>query len=83
MLVRCLTQFTVFGPHETFSSITFYSTGYISDAAKLGVQGSPAHRPFSLDELKVSTNNFDSSALMGQGSTGKVNTLLVLMLDLS
>ncbi|KAL1566513.1 putative inactive leucine-rich repeat receptor-like protein kinase [Salvia divinorum] len=48
------------------------SARYISDAAKLGVQGSPAHRPFSLDELKASTNNFDSSALMGQGSTGKI-----------
>ncbi|XP_057785935.1 probable inactive leucine-rich repeat receptor-like protein kinase At3g03770 [Salvia miltiorrhiza] len=48
------------------------SARYISDSAKLGVQGSPAHRPFSLDELKASTNNFDTCALMGQGSTGKI-----------
>ncbi|KAL1541825.1 putative inactive leucine-rich repeat receptor-like protein kinase [Salvia divinorum] len=48
------------------------SARYISVSAKLGVQDSPAHRPFSLDELKASTTNFDSSALMGQGSTGKM-----------
>lgn len=57
-----------------------YCTGYISDAAKLGVQlqGSPLHRPFSLDELKAATNNFDTSTLMGEGSTGKVQCASIL-----
>lgn len=48
------------------------SARYISDAAKLGLQSAPAHRPFSLDELKAATNNFDNSTLMGEGSTGKI-----------
>lgn len=48
------------------------SARYISDAAKLSSQGSPAHRSFSLDELKSATNNFDKSSLMGEGSTGKI-----------
>ncbi|KAL8557195.1 hypothetical protein ACS0TY_004586 [Phlomoides rotata] len=37
-----------------------------------GLQGGPPHRPFLLDELKVATNSFDNSTLMGEGSTGKV-----------
>ncbi|KAH6799223.1 Leucine-rich repeat protein kinase family protein [Perilla frutescens var. frutescens] len=48
------------------------SARYISDAAKLGLQCAPAHRPFSFDELKAATNNFDNSTLMGEGSTGKI-----------
>ena len=39
---------------------------------KLGTQGSPASRLFSLEELKEATNNFDQSAFMGYGSIGKV-----------
>lgn len=59
---------------DPFWSIAICCTGYISDSAKLGVQlqGSPLHRSFSLDELKAATSNFDSSALMGEGTTGKV-----------
>lgn len=39
---------------------------------KVGVQGSPLHRLFSLEELKDSTRNFDQSMYMGEGSAGKV-----------
>lgn len=46
--------------------------GFVSEAAKLGMQGLPACRSFSLDELKEATNNFDGSAFMGEGSCGKV-----------
>lgn len=49
-----------------------YSSGYISDAAKLSLQGSPAYRQFVLDEIKEATNDFDKSTLMGEGSNGKV-----------
>ncbi|XP_073142783.1 probable inactive leucine-rich repeat receptor-like protein kinase At3g03770 [Henckelia pumila] len=45
---------------------------FISDAAKLGSQDRPAHRLFSIDELKEATNNFDNLALMGEGSNGKI-----------
>ena len=43
---------------------------------KLGVQGAPVCRLFSLEELKEATNNFDSSMFMGEGSTGKVSSKL-------
>lgn len=46
--------------------------GLISQAVKLGTQGSPAYRTFYLEELKEATNNFDSLSFMGEGSRGKV-----------
>ncbi|KAL0342330.1 UNVERIFIED_CONTAM: putative inactive leucine-rich repeat receptor-like protein kinase [Sesamum calycinum] len=55
-----------------FTAEIITNARYISDAAKLGSQGTPAHRSFSLDELKAATNNFDKSTLMGEGSTGKI-----------
>ena len=48
------------------------SSGYISEAAKLGAQGLPACRSFTLEELKEATNNFDNSVFLGEGSYGKV-----------
>ncbi|KAL2492266.1 Leucine-rich repeat protein kinase family protein [Abeliophyllum distichum] len=55
-----------------FTSELLTNARFISDAAKLGSQGSPTHRLFSLDELKAATNNLDKSTLMGEGSTGKM-----------
>ncbi|KAL0355122.1 UNVERIFIED_CONTAM: putative inactive leucine-rich repeat receptor-like protein kinase [Sesamum radiatum] len=55
-----------------FTAEIITNARYISDAAKLGSQGTPAHRSFSLDELKAATNNFDKSMLIGEGSTGKI-----------
>lgn len=51
-------------------------SGYISQAMKLGTQGSPAYRLFSLEELNEATNDFDRSTLMGYGSIGKVTILI-------
>ncbi|KZV29215.1 hypothetical protein F511_22380 [Dorcoceras hygrometricum] len=45
---------------------------FMSDSAKVGTQDRPAHRLFSIDELKEATNNFDDLALMGEGSNGKI-----------
>ncbi|KMS99194.1 hypothetical protein BVRB_2g047090 [Beta vulgaris subsp. vulgaris] len=45
---------------------------YVSEAAKSGARGMPACRRFSMEELKEVTNNFDKSALMGEGSRGKM-----------
>ncbi|XWS32658.1 hypothetical protein CRYUN_Cryun22dG0008800 [Craigia yunnanensis] len=45
---------------------------FISEVVKLGAQGAPVCRLFSLEELKEATNNFDSSMFMGEGSTGKL-----------
>ena len=46
--------------------------GYISQTMKLGALGLPAYRTFSLEELEYATNNFESSAFMGEGSQGQV-----------
>jgi len=50
----------------------FSCLGFVSEAAKLGMQGLPVCRSFTLEELKEATNNFDNSAFMGEGSCGKV-----------
>ncbi|KAF5732207.1 inactive leucine-rich repeat receptor-like protein kinase [Tripterygium wilfordii] len=55
-----------------FSSEMLTSARFISQAAKLGIQGLPACRPFALEELKEATNNFDNSAYIGEGSHGKL-----------
>ncbi|KAL4376812.1 hypothetical protein GQ457_02G012330 [Hibiscus cannabinus] len=45
---------------------------FISEVVKLGTQGAPVCRLFSMEELEEATNNFDSSMFMGEGSTGKL-----------
>ncbi|KAL3534854.1 hypothetical protein ACH5RR_003315 [Cinchona calisaya] len=45
---------------------------YITEAMKLGAIGLPAYRTFSLEELEVATNNFDTSFFMGEGSCGQM-----------
>ncbi|XP_017973651.1 PREDICTED: probable inactive leucine-rich repeat receptor-like protein kinase At3g03770 isoform X2 [Theobroma cacao] len=55
-----------------FSSGILTNARYISEAAKLGTQGLPACRSFTLEELKEATNNFDDSAFLGEGSYGKL-----------
>lgn len=39
---------------------------------KLGALGLPAYRTFSLEELEEATNNFDTSAFIGEGCQGQV-----------
>lgn len=51
----------------------YNSSGFISQAVKLGIQGPPVYRLFSLEELKEATKNFDQSMFMGEGSMGKVS----------
>ncbi|XVF56818.1 hypothetical protein PTKIN_Ptkin06aG0150900 [Pterospermum kingtungense] len=45
---------------------------YISQTTKLGALGLPAYRTFSLEELENATNNFDTTAFMGEGSQGQM-----------
>ena len=49
-------------------------SGFISESAKLGAQGTPVHRSFTFDELKEATNSFDKSSLMGESSNSKVTS---------
>ncbi|KAF9661222.1 hypothetical protein SADUNF_Sadunf19G0045800 [Salix dunnii] len=45
---------------------------YISQTTKLGALGLPPYRTFSLEEIEEATNNFDTSAFMGEGSQGQM-----------
>jgi hypothetical protein len=49
-----------------------FISGYISQTMKLGAQATPSSRPFSIEELKEITRNFDLSTYIGEGSIGKV-----------
>ncbi|XP_059443002.1 probable inactive leucine-rich repeat receptor-like protein kinase At3g03770 isoform X3 [Corylus avellana] len=55
-----------------FSSEFLANSRFVSEAAKLGMQGLPVCRSFTLQEIKQATNNFDNSAFMGEGSCGKL-----------
>ncbi|KAF3588448.1 hypothetical protein F2Q69_00032467 [Brassica cretica] len=46
-----------------------YTSKLLSDARALGL---PSYRTFSLEELEYATNNFESSAFMGEGSQGQI-----------
>ncbi|XP_009603090.1 probable inactive leucine-rich repeat receptor-like protein kinase At3g03770 isoform X1 [Nicotiana tomentosiformis] len=48
------------------------NTRIISHAANLGSQGASSYRVFSMEELLEATENFDQSALLGEGSIGKI-----------
>ncbi|CAN1271843.1 Probable inactive leucine-rich repeat receptor-like protein kinase At3g03770 [Linum perenne] len=45
---------------------------YISQTMKLGTVGLPAYRAFSLEEIEAATNNFESSAFIGESSQGQM-----------
>ncbi|GMI79031.1 hypothetical protein like AT3G03770 [Hibiscus trionum] len=45
---------------------------YMSKTMNLGALGLPAYRTFSLEELEIATNNFDTTAFMGEGSQGQM-----------
>lgn len=46
--------------------------GFVSQAAKIGIQGLPLCRTFSLEEIREATSNFHDSTIIGDGSYGKV-----------
>ncbi|KAL6182591.1 hypothetical protein ACLB2K_044010 [Fragaria x ananassa] len=55
-----------------FSTEMLTNARFISQAAKAGMLGLPGCRTFSLEELVDITRNFDNSALLGEGSYGKL-----------
>ncbi|KAG5251102.1 inactive leucine-rich repeat receptor protein [Salix suchowensis] len=55
-----------------FSEEILSSARFVSEAAKLGIQGLPACRSFTLEELKEATDNFNNSTILGDGSYGKL-----------
>ncbi|PON47120.1 Tyrosine-protein kinase [Trema orientale] len=63
---------------ENASTATGYTSKLLSDARyisqtmKTGALGLPGYRTFSLEELEEATNNFNTSAFMGEGSHGQM-----------
>nr|GMD46592.1 probable inactive leucine-rich repeat receptor-like protein kinase At3g03770 [Ipomoea batatas] len=55
-----------------YSSELLLNARFISEASKLGTQGTPTHRLFSFDEIKEATIDFDTTNLMGAGLIGKI-----------
>ncbi|KAI9127228.1 hypothetical protein K1719_001787 [Acacia pycnantha] len=55
-----------------FSSQLLANARFISQAVELGAQTTSICRPISVEELKDATRNFDLSALIGEGSLGKL-----------
>ncbi|XP_015947065.1 probable inactive leucine-rich repeat receptor-like protein kinase At3g03770 [Arachis duranensis] len=45
---------------------------YVSQTMKFGSVGLPPYRAYSLEEIVVATNNFDSARFMGEGSQGQM-----------
>ncbi|KAI7990552.1 putative inactive leucine-rich repeat receptor-like protein kinase [Camellia lanceoleosa] len=45
---------------------------YVSQAKKIGALGVPSYRTFSLEELEVATDNFDTSTFLAEGSHGQM-----------
>ncbi|KAL6560153.1 hypothetical protein OROHE_006391 [Orobanche hederae] len=57
---------------RSYTSKILKDARYITQAMKLGALGLPAYRMFSVEELVEATNNFDTSAFMGEGSHGQM-----------
>ncbi|KAF8390614.1 hypothetical protein HHK36_025141 [Tetracentron sinense] len=58
-----------------FSSELLANARFISQAVKLGTQGVPIYRLYTLEELMDATNNFDQSTSMGEGPEGSIGKL--------
>ncbi|XP_052198162.1 probable inactive leucine-rich repeat receptor-like protein kinase At3g03770 [Diospyros lotus] len=54
------------------SSELLANARFISQAAKLGTQGAPAYRLYTLEELEAATDIFNKSMFLGEGSLGKL-----------
>ncbi|KAL3526305.1 hypothetical protein ACH5RR_010961 [Cinchona calisaya] len=59
-------------PSSAVSSELLANARIISQAAKLGTQGTMVYRLFSMEELEEATNHFDQSMLLGEGSIKKI-----------
>ncbi|KAF7838191.1 putative inactive leucine-rich repeat receptor-like protein kinase [Senna tora] len=55
-----------------FSSEILANARFISQASKLGREELPMCRPYSFEEIKEATNNFDNSTFMGENLYGKL-----------
>ncbi|XP_075100310.1 putative inactive leucine-rich repeat receptor-like protein kinase At3g03770 isoform X2 [Nicotiana tabacum] len=57
---------------SSYTSKLYTDARYITQAMKLGALSLPSYRTFSLEELEVATNNFDTATFMGEMSNGQM-----------
>ncbi|KAE8660033.1 putative inactive leucine-rich repeat receptor-like protein kinase [Hibiscus syriacus] len=62
----------IVGGIVVLSLVFIFVWRYLLQTMNLGALGLPAYRTFSLEELEVATNNFDTAAFMGEGSQGQM-----------
>ncbi|KAK4282097.1 hypothetical protein QN277_013513 [Acacia crassicarpa] len=55
-----------------YSSKHLSDARYISQTMKMATVGLPIYRTFSVEEIVVATNNFDTSSFMGESSQGQM-----------
>ncbi|GLT87447.1 hypothetical protein SLE2022_055290 [Rubroshorea leprosula] len=69
---RLISEKASTGTGTGYTSKLLTDARYISQTMKLGALGLPAYRTFSVEELEIATNNFHTSAFMGEGSQGQM-----------
>ncbi|CAH9069103.1 unnamed protein product [Cuscuta epithymum] len=66
------TRFIVENASSVYTSKLFSDARYMTRAMNLGSPSVPSYRTFSLEELEVATNNFDTSSFIGESSNGQI-----------
>ncbi|XP_059278721.1 probable inactive leucine-rich repeat receptor-like protein kinase At3g03770, partial [Lycium ferocissimum] len=66
------TRFISEDASSSYTSKLFTDARYITQAMKLGALSLPSYRTFSLEELEVATNNFDTATFMDEISNGQM-----------
>ncbi|CAN4080668.1 unnamed protein product [Withania somnifera] len=66
------TRFISEDASSSYTSKLFTDARYITQAMKLGALSLPSYRTFSLEELEVATNNFDTTNFMGEIPNGQM-----------
>ncbi|XP_009797737.1 probable inactive leucine-rich repeat receptor-like protein kinase At3g03770 [Nicotiana sylvestris] len=65
------TRLIVENASSAYTLKLFTDARYVTQAMKLGSLSLPSYRTFSLEELKVATNNFDAATFIGNNSDGQ------------
>ncbi|XP_022966183.1 probable inactive leucine-rich repeat receptor-like protein kinase At3g03770 [Cucurbita maxima] len=66
------TTLIIENPSAEYTSKLFSDARYISQTMKFAPLGISTYRVLSYEEIEEATNNFDSSAFMGEGSQGQI-----------